>query len=165
MKNERKKLITVAVSGGFDPIHVGHIRLFQEAKKLGSILVVIINNDNWIRKKKGIVFMPAQDRKEIIKTFGCVDRVVLTRHKPNTKDMSICADLQRIRPDIFVNGGDRTKKNIPELAACKKMDCKVIFGVGSGGKVQSSSWLLAKYLQNKSHPCSGGKKHKKCCGE
>ena len=140
----RKKKI-VAVSGGFDPLHIGHVRLFERAKKMGDELVVILNNDNWLKKKKGDVFMPERERKEIIKALTSVDRVVLTSHKPNPTDMSVCAELIKIKPAIFVNGGDRIKKNIPEIAICKEIGCKMIFGAGRGGKVQSSSWLLDKY--------------------
>jgi len=146
MKSKNYKI--VAVSGGFDPIHVGHVRLFVRAKKLGDELVVILNNDNWLRKKKGNVFMPERERKEVIEALASVDKVVLTAHKRNAQDMSVCAELEKIKPNIFANGGDRTKKNIPEIAVCKKIGCKMVFGVGIGGKVQSSSWLLAKYTKH-----------------
>ncbi len=142
------KKIIVAVSGGFDPPHIGHVRMFCEAKKLGDKLVVILNNDNWLKKKKGIVFMPERERKELIEALRCVDKVVLTGHSRNPKDMSVCRELKRIRPDVFVNGGDRTYKNIPEIDVCKKIGCKMVFGVGKGGKVQSSSWLLENYIKN-----------------
>ena len=142
-----KKPTIVAVSGGLDPLHVGHVRLFESAKKIGDELVVILNNDNWLRKKKEYVFMPQRERKKIIEALASVDRVVLTAHKRNAQDMSVCAELEKIKPDIFANGGDRTKKNIPEIAVCKKIGCKMIFGVGKGGKVQSSSWLLEKYIK------------------
>ena len=137
----------VVVSGGLDPLHVGHVRLFESAKKLGDELVVILNNDNWLRKKKEYVFMPQRERKEIIEALACVDRVVLSSHKRNAQDMSVCAELEKIKPDIFANGGDRTSKNIPEIAGCKKIGCKMVFGVGSGGKVQSSPWLLDKDIK------------------
>ena len=65
----------VATSGGFDPIHIGHLRCFQEARKLGDYLIVILNDDNWLKRKKGRVFMTANERSEIIKGFGCVDDV------------------------------------------------------------------------------------------
>lgn len=145
MAKADKKQIIVAVSGGFDPLHVGHVRMFEEARKLGDKLVVILNNDNWLRKKKGVVFMPQHERKELIKALSAVDDVVVTRHAKDTRDMSICVALQQVRPHVFANGGDRTKKNIPEVPVCKEIGCKMVFGVGKGGKVQSSSWLLAKY--------------------
>lgn len=145
MKNKNKKEVVVAVSGGFDPIHIGHVRMFEEAKKLGDKLVVILNNDNWLKLKRGYAFMPEHERKEIIEAFAVVDRVVLTEHKPGTTDYSICNELQKIRPDIFANGGDRTYKNIPEVPVCKEIGCKMVFNVGKGGKIQSSSWLLEKY--------------------
>lgn len=147
MKPQKKKSIVVAVSGGFDPLHIGHVRLFKAAKQLGDKLVVIINNDNWLKKKKGVVFMPERDRQEIIKALDCVDRVVLTTHPSHTTDMSVSATLQTIKPHIFANGGDRTKKNIPEVAVCRKMGCKMVFNVGRGGKISSSSWLLTNYLK------------------
>lgn len=146
MNNERRnKKIIVAVSGGFDPLHRGHVRMFQEAKNLGDELVVVLNNDNWLEAKKGYAFMPQEERKEILETISCVDRVALTKHPKNPKDMSVCKELLKIRPRIFANGGDRHKHNIPEVATCKAINCKMVFNVGSGGKIQSSSWLLGRY--------------------
>ncbi len=142
MKNNKKKII-VAISGGWDPIHVGHIKLFREAKKLGDKLVVILNNDNWLRKKKGYVFMSEKERKEIVEAINGVDRVVITKHKPDPSDTSVCAELKKIKPDIFANGGDRTLDNIPEVAVCKEIGCKMVFNVGKGGKIQSSAWLVS----------------------
>lgn len=141
---KEKTKIIVAVSGGFDPIHIGHIRMFQEAKKLGTELVVILNNDNWLRKKKGHFFMNQRERKEVIENIKGVDRVVLTSHPKNTTDMSVFATLMKVKPDIFANGGDRFADNIPEVAVCNKLGCKMKFNVGRGGKIQSSSWLLDK---------------------
>lgn len=140
-----KKQIVVVVSGGFDPIHIGHVRLFHAAKKLGDKLVVILNNDSWLFKKKGTVFMLQSERKEILEALADVDEVILTDHPRDPDDMSVCAVLEALRPDVFANGGDRTRKNIPEVATCKKINCKMVFGVGKGGKVQSSSWLLEAY--------------------
>ncbi len=149
-KKLAKKPVVVAVSGGFDPIHIGHVRMFNEAKKLGDKLVVILNNDNWLKLKKGRAFMPEKQRKEILEAFRAVDRVVLTKHKPGTKDISIGKALMEVKPDIFAKGGDRNTKNIPTIegAVCKKIGCKIINNIGHGGKVQSSSWLLEKYANN-----------------
>ena len=140
----------VAVSGGFDPVHVGHVRMFNEAKKLGDILVVIINNDNWLRKKKGNIFMPEAERKELIENFASVDKVVLTAHIPDTQDMSVCDALRELKPDIFANGGDRLADNVPEVAVCTELGIEMVFNVGRGGKVQSSSWLLKKWAERSS---------------
>ena len=140
-----KQKIVVMVSGGFDPLHFGHIRMFKTAKNLGNKLVVVINNDNWLREKKGFVFMPQNERREIIEAIECVDDVILSGHAKDTKDDSVNAELLLIRPHIFVNGGDRTRKNIPEVPVCKSIGCKMIYNVGRGGKVQSSSWLLEKH--------------------
>jgi len=142
----KKKKIIVAVSGGFDPVHVGHIRLFKEAKKLGDELVVILNNDNWLLKKKGYVFMPENERKEVIEAIRWVDRVILTSHPPDPEDMSVSEELRKLKPDIFANGGDRTSENIPEIKVCQEINCKMVFNVG-GEKIQSSSSLLKKFLE------------------
>lgn len=144
------------VSGGFDPVHIGHVRLFKEAKKLGDELVVVINNDNWLRKKKGKEFMKAVDRKEIIEEFASVDRVVVSLHPKNPKDMSVCRELLKIKPHIFANGGDRNEKDAKDPKSSlyrekqihKKLGIKMVYGVGRGGKVRSSSTLLKNYLKD-----------------
>jgi len=135
-KRKKKKKLVIAVSGGFDPIHVGHVRLFRKAKKLGDELVVILNNDNWLQKKKGFIFMPQRERREVIEAIEGVDRVVLSKHPKNPSDMSVC-------------GGDRNKSNIPEVDVCRSISCAMVFNIGKGGKVQSSSWLLKKFLDEK----------------
>ncbi|MFH1200755.1 MAG: adenylyltransferase/cytidyltransferase family protein [bacterium] len=142
----------VMVSGGFDPVHIGHVRMFEEAKKLGDELVVYINNDNWLRAKKGFVFMPEHERKEIIEAFETVDLVIISDHEENTTDMSVCMGLIKIKPHIFANGGDRDEKdaNDPnsslykEREIHKKLGIQMIYNVGHGGKVQSSSELVKK---------------------
>lgn len=135
---------TVAVSGGFDPVHVGHVRMFEEAKKLGDKLVVIVNNDNWLKKKKGYAFMEEGERSEIIRNFKWVDGVFITKHTPDTNDMSVCEALRELKPDIFANGGDRRLDEVPEVAVCQEIGCAMVFNVGRGGKVQSSSTLIAE---------------------
>lgn len=150
-----KKLKIVMVSGGFDPIHIGHIRYIQSAKKLGDYLVVVLNNDNWLRKKKGKEFMKEKDRKEIIEAIKGVDKVVISRHEKNPKDMSVSKELLRIKPDIFASGGDRNKKDsanplsslYTDLRACEKTGTQMIFNVGHGGKIRSSTDLLTNYVK------------------
>lgn len=146
LRAKKKKKVVVAVSGGFDPIHVGHVRMFQEAKKLGDELVVILNNDNWLRAKKIHIFMPEAERKELLEALGPVDRVVLTHHAKKTKDVSVCRELIELKPNIFANGGDRKLDNIPEVPVCESIGCEMVFNIGDGGKVQSSSWLLKDYV-------------------
>ncbi len=143
MKSMKKTPTWVAVSGGFDPIHIGHVRMFREARKLGDKLVVIMNNDHWLRMKKGFTFMPQKERAEIIGHLPFVDRVVITDHKRNDTDKSVSRTLAKVRPDIFANGGDRMSKNTPEVALCKSLGIKMVFNVGQGGKVQSSSWMIS----------------------
>ena len=144
-KKSQREPIVIAVSGGFDPLHIGHIRLLKEAKNLGDKLVVILNNDNWLMAKKGYAFIKQGERKKILGELKCVDQVVVTSHPQNPKDMSVCRDLLKLRPHIFVNGGDRYKDNIPEVATCEAIGCKMVFNIGKGGKIQSSSWLFDKY--------------------
>ncbi len=146
----------VAVSGGFDPLHIGHIRYMQEAKKLGDKLIVIINNDNWKRKKRKHVFMPDHERKEIIEALACVDEVIISGHSKNPKgpkNMSVSKELLKIKPHIFANGGDRNEEDAknPEssqyydVKTCKKLGIQIVFNVGKGGKIKSSSEMLKEY--------------------
>jgi D-beta-D-heptose 7-phosphate kinase/D-beta-D-heptose 1-phosphate adenosyltransferase len=148
-KSSKKKKIVVAVSGGFDPIHIGHVRMFEEAKKLGNELVVILNNDHWLKKKRGVVFMSQNERKEIVGAFKPVDRVIFTKHQSNPKDMSVASDLLVLKPNIFVNGGDRKPGNIrpAESDICTKIGCREVFNIGRGDKIQSSSQLLDNFLK------------------
>ncbi len=153
MSKNKKKRKVIAVSGGFDPIHMGHIRLLNDAKKLGDELVVILNNDNWLKRKKGFALMSEKERKEIIESLRSVDRVIISKHCKNFEDRSVCAELVNLKPDIFANGGDRDKidsqKKLsslnPEQELCQKLGIKMVFNVGQGGKVQSSSWLAKKF--------------------
>ncbi|MFT4305125.1 MAG: adenylyltransferase/cytidyltransferase family protein [Candidatus Woesearchaeota archaeon] len=138
----------VMVSGGFDPIHIGHVRLINSAKQLGDKLIVVVNNDNWLKVKKKYAFMSEQDRIEIISNFKSVDEVILTSHEENTKDMSVCNELKKIKPDIFANGGDRKEGNIPEYDVCKELNIEMAFNVG-GEKLRSSSELVKKSKENK----------------
>ena len=137
-------MVTVAVSGGFDPIHVGHIRYFKEAKKLGDKLVVILNSDQFLKNKKGYIFMPFEERKELLESIKYVDEVV----RCIDKDQTVCQTLRKLKPDIFAKGGDRNLKNIPEKEVCEELGIKMLFGVG-GGKVQSSSWLVDNSIKKK----------------
>ena len=132
----------VCVSGGFDPIHVGHIRMIQEAAKYGQV-AVILNNDNWLITKKGYVFMPELEREEILMSIKGVYEVLRTFHVSNPSDMSVATELRVIRPDIFCNGGDRNLGNIPtaEERVCKELGIEMLYNVG-GGKIQSSSKLV-----------------------
>ena len=112
----------VAVSGGFDPLHRGHIRYLKEAKQLGDELVVILNTDEFLTKKKAYLFMPYRERKEILKSVRCVDRVV----RCIDKDQTVAKTLELVRPHVFAKGGDRTIGNIPESerATCQKWGIK-----------------------------------------
>lgn len=135
----------VVVSGGFDPIHSGHIAYFNSAKKLGDKLIVALNSDDWLIKKKGKFFMPYIERKEIIQNLKMVDAVI--DFKDDAKGSCING-LKKVISDypedkiIFANGGDRNKDNIPEM---ELQDVEFIFSVGGDNKKNSSSWILKDY--------------------
>ena len=138
-RQQDKKTVTVCISGGFDPIHDGHIDLIVEAKKLGDRLVCILNNDSFLARKKGKPFYQSVwVRKKIMEHIRDIDEVVIAIDN----DQTVCKTLELIRPDIFANGGDRmTEADIPEAEVCKKIGCRMVFGVGGDYKANSSSDL------------------------
>ena len=129
------KKIKVAVSGYFDPIHVGHLEYFKYAKKLGTHLIVIVNSDHQCSLKKGKSFMAENDRLEIVRSIKGVDEAVLSIDE----DRTVCKTLEMVNPDIFANGGDRHNKEIPEAKVCRKCNIKLVDGLGN--KIRSSSDL------------------------
>ena len=126
-------MIVVAVSGYFDPIHVGHLEYLKLAKKLGDKLIVIVNNDKQTILKKGKSFMNEKDRMEIVSALQCVDEVFLSIDD----DKSVCKSLEFLKPSIFANGGDRSLSEIPETAIIDKYSIKMVDGLGN--KIRSSS--------------------------
>ena len=134
----------VAVSGGFDPIHVGHLRMMQEAAEHGK-LTVIINSDAWLKRKKGYIFMPWEERAELISALACVDNVI----EAKDDDRTVCETLKELNPDIFANGGDRGVNTTPEAKLCEELGIELIWNIG-GGKVRSSSNLVKEISIKKS---------------
>jgi len=130
-----KNKIRVAVSGYFDPIHVGHLEYLKMAKELGDSLVVIVNNNYQCKLKKGKPFMDQNDRIEIVKALRFVDEVFLSIDQ----DRTVCKSLEVVKPDIFANGGDRATSEVPETPICKKYNIKMVDGLGD--KIRSSSNL------------------------
>lgn len=130
----KKKIL---VSGGFDPPHVGHIRMFQDAAKWGDVIVAI-NSDEWLMRKKGYVFMPWGERAEMIRAMQSVCEVVSFNDNDDTARQAIKIH----RPDAFANGGDRKKENTPEMDLCDELQIQMIWGIGGKDKPQSSSWLV-----------------------
>ena len=130
-----KNKIRVAVSGYFDPIHVGHLEYLKMAKELGDSLVVIVNNNYQCKLKKGKPFMDQNDRLEIVKALRFVDEVFLSIDQ----DRTVCKSLEAVKPDIFANGGDRATSEVPETPICKKYNIKMVDGLGD--KIRSSSNL------------------------
>ena len=124
------------VSGGFDPIHVGHVRMIREAAQYGDVIVVA-NSDFWLFRKKGYNFMAFPERKEILMAIkGVVDVISV-----DDGDGTVCEALRRVKPTYFANGGDRTSENTPEKEVCKELGTTMLWGVG-GQKIQSSSELV-----------------------
>lgn len=136
-----RKPVVVAVSGGFDPVHVGHAHLFRDARTLGDKLIVILNDDEWLMRKKGYVFMPQNERKELLEHIRWVDEVIVREPRPA---YDVCHMLEKLPIDIFANGGaDRSnEEEVPEAAVCKARGIRMVFNVGDAGKPQSSSWLV-----------------------
>ena len=138
----------VVATGGFDPIHSGHIAYLEAAAKLGDILIVGINSDAWLTRKKGYPFMPVGERVAIVKALKCVDHTVLFDDSDGSAIEAI-NNARLLYPDcqiIFSNGGDRTIHNIPEQTAFKDDDTvEFAFGVGGDFKMNSSSWILQEW--------------------
>jgi len=136
----------VLVTGGFDPLHSGHIAYFKESKKLGDILIVGVNSDAWLTRKKGNPFMPFRERAEIVKNIVGVDFVIDFNDNDGSAKHAITMVRQSYPQDeiIFANGGDRTEQNIPEMDI-KDDNLKFVFGVGGFNKANSSSWILQEW--------------------
>jgi D-beta-D-heptose 7-phosphate kinase/D-beta-D-heptose 1-phosphate adenosyltransferase len=127
---------TICVSGGFDPVHIGHLRMIQEASEYGHV-IAIVNSDAWLMRKKGYIFMPFDERCEILEGFAATGETT----NVDDKDGTVCEALRRIKPDYFANGGDRKTNNTPEMDVCEELGIEMLWGVG-GGKIQSSSTLV-----------------------
>jgi len=141
-------MIRVAVSGGFDPVHVGHIELFEKAKMLGDWLIVIVNSDEFLIRKKGLYMMPLGDRVRIIGALKTVDEVM-----PSTdKDMTVSQSLRKLRDIwpyeriIFANGGDRIEAVEEESKVCTELNIEQVFRLGD--KIRSSSDYIKNAIQN-----------------
>jgi|TARA_R110000744_G_scaffold151452_2_gene264906 cytidyltransferase-like protein len=141
----KKENDTVVVSGGFDPIHVGHVRMIREAAEYG-LVVVVANSDDWLYRKKGYNFMGFVERKEILMAIkGVIDVIPV-----NDKDGTVCAAIRSLHPTYFANGGDRTSTNTPEKEVCEELGIKMLWNIG-GQKIQSSSELVkaSDYLDSR----------------
>jgi D-beta-D-heptose 7-phosphate kinase/D-beta-D-heptose 1-phosphate adenosyltransferase len=136
----------ILTSGGFDPIHPGHISCIQDSAKVAdhkSFLVVVVNGKEFLQRKKGRAFMPLKVRSQIVSALRGVD-IVVPFNPSEPGDMTVCEPLRMIRPDIFTKGGDRDVTNIPEADVCNKHNISIVSGVGDD-KHWSSSDFLAKH--------------------
>jgi cytidyltransferase-like protein len=135
----------VVVSGGFDPIHSGHISYLQGASKLGDKLIVALNSDDWLTNKKSSCFMPFHERKTVLENLSMVDKVIGFEDDDKKSAINALLAVKEKYPSddiIFANGGDRNKKNIPEMSL---KGIEFAFGVGGDDKKNSSSWILKKW--------------------
>ena len=139
----------ILVSGGFDPVHSGHIKLIQEASNHGDV-VVLLNSDNWLKKKKGKAFLSFNERKIIMNALKKVIDVIEFDDSDKTCINGIEKAIQKY-PDnkiIFANGGDRNNKTTPEIEFCNKNNVRTIWGIGGRNKTNSSSLILKKWIEN-----------------
>ena len=142
--NENKE-VCVVVSGYFDPFHVGHLEYLENAKALGTKLIVIVNNDHQAILKKGKYFMPCKERCILLRALRCVDEVI----ESIDTDRTVCSTIASIdpTPHKFCNGGDQFNNSIPEAKICHEKGIDLVDGLGL--KIQSSSWQIEK-AKNKS---------------
>tara|TARA_Y100000310_G_scaffold212745_1_gene213618 strand:+ start:234 stop:773 length:540 start_codon:yes stop_codon:yes gene_type:complete len=128
---------TVMVSGGFDPVHAGHIRLIRAAAKHGDV-IVIANSDNWLYRKKGFVFMDFEARAEILNAI----KGVIMVDSVDDADGTVCKAIYCHKPTYFANGGDRGRSNTPEQSVCEDLGVELLWGIGGDKKLASSSDLV-----------------------
>lgn len=138
----------VLVTGGFDPLHRGHIAYFKSARELGDVLIVGLNSDAWLERKKGIYFMAVEDRRSVVEELRSVDVVIEFNDEDGTAKDAINKCLTEFPEDVivFANGGDRTSSNIPEMDI-ESDRLEFVFGVGGEDKKNSSSWILDSYKE------------------
>jgi D-beta-D-heptose 7-phosphate kinase/D-beta-D-heptose 1-phosphate adenosyltransferase len=135
----------IVVSGGFDPVHSGHIAYFESAKSYGDKLIVALNSDSWLVEKKGKFFMPFYERKAIVESIKFVDEVISFKDDARGSCINALEEIKKSYPNddiYFANGGDRDQKNIPEMSV---LGINFLFNVGGDYKKNSSSWILNKW--------------------
>lgn len=140
----------IILSGGFDPPHVGHVRMVRHAAEMADIVIVGVNSDAWLKRKKGYVFMPWPERSEMVSSIKGASEAVAFNDEDNTAS-DLITKIRKQFPDLniaFGNGGDRTNNNTPEMKVCGNLGVDVIWGIGGEEKAQSSSTLVENARKN-----------------
>ena len=119
----------ILLSGGFDPVHIGHVQMIEAARPYGEVHIAV-NSDDWLMRKKGFVFMPFEERCAILEAMGC------KTHSVDDSDETVCEAIERLRPEYFGNGGDRTKENTPEQFLCERLGVTIVYELGG------SPWIV-----------------------
>lgn len=145
----KKKYDIALVSGGFDPVHIGHLKMFQDAKLISKKVVLLLNNDEWLIKKKGKPFMSENQRKAILSEFKSISEVIIQTSSEPSSSSAIEEFVKKnpLKSICYCNGGDRSDtKSIREYDICKKLGVDLQFGIGGNDKIESSSDLTKNYL-------------------
>jgi len=133
----------ILLSGGFDPLHVGHIAMIHHAARYDARVYIALNSDAWLIAKKGYRFMPWKERAMIVESIRGVDAVIGF----DDSDGTAITAIRSLRPTYFANGGDRTQENVPEQDICKELGVEMVWGIGGSTKPQSSSWLVNEAIE------------------
>lgn len=133
----------IALSGGFDPIHKGHVDMIEACAERGRVHIYL-NSDEWLKRKKGFIFMPFEDRAAILWAIKGVEMVLQVLDTDDT----VCETLRKFKPNVFANGGDRKSDNTPEVQVCNELGIQLMWNMG-GDKIESSSALVERAVEAK----------------
>lgn len=158
---KKKKYDIIVLSGGFDPVHVGHLRMMQAASQMADKVIVGCNTDEWLRNKKGYAFMPYKQRREIVEGFESVDEVLYFNDDDGTAKhlLEKVKNLYPTAVTAFGNGGDRGKSNTPEQLLCEELGMSMVWGLGGEEKPQSSSWLVNSAIEQMNESVDSAVEH------
>ena len=148
----QKKYNYALISGGFDPVHIGHLAMIKDAKKIADKVIVLLNSDNWLVRKKGKPFMIETQRAQILEEFQSISEVIIQKNDDDDSSNNAIIDFHKMHASksiCYCNGGDRShEKKIREADVCKDLDIDLVFGIGGVHKLESSSNLTKNYLSD-----------------